>query len=92
MKNLDIPLAHARTRLSQISEAYEKDPKKKPLRITKRGKPTMTVMSCEFYDEMIETMEILSDHELMMDIGKAGKEIEGGNVVEWDELRKELGG
>ena len=91
MKQTEIPIGEARTRLAEISQAFERNPKKRPLRITKRGKPTLTVMSCELYDSLMETMEILSDRELMKDIRKAEREIEEGRSVEWNEIRKEFG-
>lgn len=90
MKQTEIPIGEARTRLAEISQAFERNPKKRPLRITKRGKPTLTVMSCELYDSLMETMEILSDRELMKDIRKAEREIEEGRSVEWNEIRKEF--
>ena len=39
----------------------------------------------------METIEILSDPKILKDIEKAEEEIERGEYVSWDEVKKELG-
>ncbi len=45
----------------------------------------------EEIDSFIETLEILEDEELAKDIEEAMRDIEGGNVISFDDLVAELG-
>lgn len=56
--------------------------------ITVDGEPRLVVMSFEKYDGLMETLEILSDPEMVKDIEEGLKDIEEGRTVPWDELRK----
>lgn len=44
----------------------------------------------EKLDSLIETLEIMSDEELMKSIKRGLEDIEKGNVVDFDELLKEI--
>ena len=46
----------------------------------------------EELDSIIETLEIMSDEELMKSIERGLKDIEEGNVVDFEELIKETEG
>jgi len=46
----------------------------------------------EELDSIIETLEIMSDEELMKSIKRGLKDIEEGNVVDFEELIKETEG
>jgi hypothetical protein len=45
----------------------------------------------EEIDSFIETLEILEDKELLKDIEEGIRDVEGGNVISFDDLVKELG-
>jgi hypothetical protein len=48
-------------------------------------------MSYDEFDSLMETLEIMSDPELMKDIRKSEEEYKRGEYVTLDELKKELG-
>jgi len=58
--------------------------------ITLEGRSPVIIMSQEEYDGWLETLEIMSDPELMADIRKGMKEVEEGKVVDWEDVSKEL--
>jgi hypothetical protein len=47
-------------------------------------------MSADEYDSLMETMEVLSDPEIMKDIRQAEKDYREGNYSSWEEVKKEL--
>ncbi len=55
----------------------------------KSDKP-MVLISSEEYDAMRETIEILSDPDLMKDIKEARKALREGKTISWKDLKKEL--
>ncbi len=59
--------------------------------ITKRGKPVVVMMSIDDYESLLETIDILSDKEVMTRIKQATKEIKEGKTVSWDKVRKDIG-
>lgn len=58
--------------------------------ITVNGKPAAVLMSVSEHESLKETADILSDKELVKQIAKSEKEIEKGDYVTLDELKKEL--
>ena len=59
--------------------------------ITKRGKPAALLIAIEDYENILETLDILSDKKLMKKIKQAERDIENGNVKKLDNVEKELG-
>ncbi len=47
-------------------------------------------MSADEYDSLMETMEILSNPEIMKDIRQAEKDYREGKYSSWEEVKKEL--
>lgn len=59
--------------------------------ITRRNKEVMAVMSWELYEGLLETIEILSDQELMGNLKKGLEEIKSGKTYTIKESRERLG-
>jgi len=59
--------------------------------ITKNGKPVAMMMSVDDYENLLETLDILSNKKLMSKIKKAEMEVRKGNVRTLDRLEKEMG-
>jgi len=55
------------------------------------GKPQMVLMSQEEFESIMETMEILSDPEIMKDLEKAEEDFKNGKYSSWEEVKEELG-
>lgn len=52
--------------------------------MTERGKPKVVVMSADEFDSWQETLEIMSDIDLMKDIKEAKEDFKKGNYVTLD--------
>lgn len=58
--------------------------------VMKRGKPVAIMMSFDDYESILETLEILSDKNLVKRIKKAKKEIDEGETVSLEEIRRKI--
>ncbi len=55
------------------------------------GKPKVVLMSKDEFDSIMETMEIMSDPEIMKDIKKAEEDFKKGRYSSWEEVKEKLG-
>lgn len=84
-----IPLTEARNRLPQlVSDVSETMAR---ITITKQGRPRAVLLSADEYEEIIETLEVLSDPKIMASIKQSEKDIKAGRVIPYEEVAKELG-
>ena len=88
----EIPMVEARKRLTSLPEEMAKERRPGVVAVTRRGKPVLAVMSWELYEGIQETLEILSDPELMADIRQGIKEMQEGKLIPWEQVKRELGG
>lgn len=58
--------------------------------ITVNGSPAAVLMSAQEFDSWKETVEIMSDPELMKAIKEGEKNIKNGDVYDWEDVKKEL--
>lgn len=75
---LDLP-----ERLAQGSE--------RALTITRRGQPVLAILPWEFYESIVETLEILGDPEMMTALRAGLDDLTRGQVVSHAEAKKRLG-
>jgi prevent-host-death family protein len=59
--------------------------------ITVNGAPAAVLMSAAEFDSWKETLEIMSDPQLMKAIVQGEKEIDEGKGQDWDVVKKQLG-
>ena len=52
--------------------------------ITKHGRAVAVIVSCEEYESLTETLDILSDTDTMAAIDEAERDLAAGNVVNLD--------
>ncbi len=86
-----IAMAEARKQLPKLADALEKHPEIGAVKITRHGKPVLAVLSWDLYESVVETMEIMSDPELMAAFRQGVKEMEEGKGIPWEQVKKELG-
>jgi antitoxin YefM len=84
----DIPITTARHELTSLPERLEKDPG--AVTITRRGKPVLAVLPWEMYETLLETLEVLSDPELMEALRCSLEEIESGHTIAWEDAKRTL--
>jgi len=75
---------------SQISELL-KEAQDEIVKIKQNGKPSGVLLSWDYYESLIETLEILSDPEMMEGIRRGEEDIKAGRVIPWEKAREELG-
>jgi antitoxin YefM len=83
-----LPISEARKKIFEIAEDVQKPGRHYTL--TEKGRPKAVVLSMDEYDSLMEDLEILGDPTALARIQKAEDEIDRGEFVTLDELKKEL--
>lgn len=86
-----LPMVEARNRLTTLPEELEQDRESGAVAITRRGKPVLAVMSWELYECLTETLEIMSDPEMMAAFRQGVKEMQEGKGIPWEEVKRKMG-
>ena len=84
-------MVEARRRLTNLPEELAKHPEMGVVKITRRGKPVLAVMSWELYESVSETLEIMSDPEMMAAVSQGAQDLEQGNIHRWEKVKNEFG-
>jgi prevent-host-death family protein len=84
-----LSIVEARSRLTQLPEDLEQD-NGNAVTITRRGKPVLAVMSYDLYDSILETLEVMSDPELMALLRQSIQEADDGKLLEWETVKQEM--
>ena len=84
----EVPVSEARARLTQL--ASELVDSQETVTITKRGRPVMTLIGYDLYESIMETLEIMSDADLMVRLRQSLQEAAGGELIGIDEVEREL--
>lgn len=85
-KNLSI--TEARYRLMDLPEQFED--KAEAVTVTRRGKPVLAVLPWDFYETIMETMEIMGDEKLMSALNESLNDIKNNNLIPWEKVKKNL--
>ena len=84
----EMPITEARAKLTQI--ANDLVDSQDTVTVTTRGKPVMTLIGYEMYESIMESLEVMSDPELMAQIRKSLREARSGDVIGLDHVEREL--
>ena len=84
----ELPITEARAKLTQI--ANDLVDSQGTVTVTNRGKPMMTLIGYEMYESIMESLEIMSDPELMARLRQSLREARHGDVIGLDEVKREL--
>lgn len=83
-----IPITEARNRFMKLPDQAAKH---EILAVTRRNKEVMAVMSWELYEGLLETLEVLSDPKLMVQLKKGIEDVKAGRTHPLSEAYKRLG-
>ena len=86
----ELTMMEARQRLAQLPEELAAPESGGAATITRHGKPVLAVVSWELYDSLLETLEILSDPELMKQLRCSIQEMQEGNTRSWQSIKRDL--
>lgn len=84
-----VPFTDARATLSELLDLVERE--QEHVVITRNGKPVAIVMSAHEWESWEETIEVLSDPELMEDLRASEEDVKAGRTYSWDEVKQDLG-
>ena len=84
-----IGMNDARAALTRLPEELEAEPG--VVSVTRHGRPVLAIMTWDDYEGILETFEILKDPEALADLRQAIKDLEDGNVRDFEEVAAELG-
>lgn len=84
-----ISITNGRRDLFKIAEEVQKPDTFYELTVD--GSPKVVMMSSEEFESIMETLEILSDPEIINDLKEAEDDFRRGNYVSLEEVKKELG-
>lgn len=79
-----LPLAEVKARLSELVTRVQQQHDQ--VTVTRNGRPAAVVVSVEEWESLHETLEILSDTEMVSSLLAAGEEIARGEVHTTDEV------
>jgi antitoxin YefM len=86
-----LAMVEARKQLTSLPEELAKHPEIGAVTITRRGKPVLAVMSWALYESVTETLDIMSDPEMMAAFRQGVRDLEQGNTHDWEQVKNELG-
>lgn len=84
----DIPITEARHQITSLPERLAKSPG--AVAVTRRGKPVLAIMPWDYYESIIETLEILGDKDLMAALRQSIKDFESGKTFSMEEIEQEI--
>ena len=77
-------------RTAELTERVAKRPEE-PIVVEKRGKRVMVLVDADYFEGLIETLDILSDPQAMADIRAGLADIAAGRMISHAEVAKEFG-
>lgn len=83
-----LPLAEVRANLSRLVDEAVRTHQR--IEVTRHGRRAAVILSADDYDSIMETLEILSDADLVREIRDAEKAADRGDVHTLDEVRAEM--
>ena len=84
-----VPFSRARAELSELLDDVERT--HEHVEITRNGRRAGVLMSSEEYEVIQETLEILSDDEVLDALRESEKDVRAGRLQTLAEVRAELG-
>jgi prevent-host-death family protein len=91
-----LSISEAQKELTRLPEQFEEKPQ--AVTVTRYGKPVMSILPYDSYrslletiDSLLETIEILQDKELMTTFRESVEAIRRGELVDWEDAKRELG-
>lgn len=83
-----VPLADARANLSRLVDEAVRTHQR--VEVTRSGRRSVVILSADDYDSLMETLDILSDPDLVREIRDGEAEAERGEVYSLEEVTEEM--
>jgi PHD/YefM family antitoxin component YafN of YafNO toxin-antitoxin module len=85
-----LTISEARKGFLDLPEKLAREPGR-AVTITRRGQPVLAVLPWEFYESIVETLDVLSDPELVAALRESIEDIERGRLLNHEEVGARLG-
>jgi len=85
-----LTISEARKALLDLPEKLARTPER-AVTVTRRGQPVLAILPWEFYESVVETLEILGDPEMVTALRESLDDLTRGRVVGNAEAKKRLG-
>ena len=85
-----LTISEARRGLLDLPKQLERAPER-AVAITRRGRPVLAVMPWEFYESIIETLDVLSEPDQVAAFRESIEDLRRGRLVSHKEAKKRLG-
>ena len=85
----EIPITEVRDELTSLPEQLTHT--HETVTVTRRGKPVLAILPWEEYEALVETLDVLSDPELMAILRQSLKEVKQGKLIPWERAKRKLG-
>ena len=85
-----LSMAEARNKLTQLPDEFEQDTSNSAVTVTRHGRPVLAIMPYELYDSIVETLEVMSDPELVVALRQSIREAAQGETIPWETAKKRL--
>ena len=85
-----LTISEARKRFLDLPEKLAREPER-AVTITRRGQPVLAVLPWEFYESLVETLDVLSEPELVAALRESLEDIERGRLLNHEEVGARLG-
>lgn len=82
-------ISEIREEITRLPEHFAQDPE--AVMVTRHGKPVMAILPWDLYESLIETLEVMSDTDLMAALRQGVQELAEGKGRPWEEVKKDLG-
>ncbi|PYM18639.1 MAG: hypothetical protein DMD81_05465 [Candidatus Rokuibacteriota bacterium] len=86
----ELTISEARKVLLDLPETLARTPER-AVTITRRGRPVLAILPWEFYESIVETLEILGDPDMVAALRASLEDVKRGRVVSNAEAKKRLG-
>ena len=83
-----IPLSEARARLSELVDEAVRTHER--VEITRNGRRAAVLLSADDFDSLMETLDILTDPQLMQELAEADEQIKRGEVYTQEEVEASM--
>ncbi len=82
-------ISEIREEITRLPEHFDREPE--AVTVTRHGKPVMAILPWELYESLIETLEVISDPDLMAAFRQGVQELAEGKGRPWEDVKKDLG-
>ena len=84
-----LTISEARRSLLDLPERLSRLPER-AVTITRRGRPVLAVMPWEFYESLVETLDVLSDPDMASELRASLDDLKHGRLIGNEEAKKRL--